>query len=131
MKPVVVEEKVRQRLTEIYHTPLQKVKLEIKDGLLAEFDFASKDQRIIGQIKTSRPSRVGKQKGKVRIAQVGDLSRDCLLLAAKKNAKTRLLVLTNGKVFDTFRISKWGKAAEALGIRIRLEQVRCGSVHES
>jgi len=116
--PLVTEDRIRRR-----HTRLEKRRLEI-GGVPAEFDFVSEDKQIVGQIKSSKPRRKGKLKGEVRKqTQFGDFSRDCLLLAAKKKAKTRLFVLANKEVYAEFCESPWGKAAEILGIRILRERV--------
>lgn len=121
--PLAIEDKIRRRLAKRFRTRLEKRRLDIK-GVPAEFDFVSKDEQIVGQIKSSKPRREGKLKGKVRKqTQFGDFSRDCLLLAAKKNATTRLFVLTNTEVCAQFRESPWGKAAEVLGVQIRRERI--------
>lgn len=122
--PYFIERRIRERLSKRFNTHLEKRKLEIKDGVLAEFDLVSKNGRILGQIKSSAPRRTGKLKGQIRRqTQFGDCSRDCLLLAAMKKAKTRLFILTDKTVYAEFRKSPQGKAAECLRVKIIRERI--------
>lgn len=123
-----IEEKVRKRLQEELHATLVKGKLLIMDNQTEmEFDFLSfskngrSDGRIIGQIKSSAPSRKGKHKGKVRRpTQFGDFCRDIVKLLAAKEGKERWFVLTNKQICSEFLDSKYGKAVKSLGIQIAL-----------
>ena len=124
MSPFAIEDTIRKRLSTRYKTALVRKRLEIADGVRAEFDIASQDGHILGQIKSSRPSRKGKRKGKIRKqTQFGDLSRDCLVLAAKKEAKIRLFVLTDKTMYREFVKSALCKAAKVLGVETILEPV--------
>lgn len=117
--PHFIEQKIRERLSKKFNTRLEKRKLEIKDGVLAEFDLVSKGESIIGQIKSNRPRRTGELKGQIRRqTQFGAFSSDCLLLAARKNSKTRLFVPTDETMYLEFRKSPQAKAAECLGVKI-------------
>jgi len=121
--PHAIEDRIRRRLAKRYNTLLEKRKLEI-NGVLAEFDFVSQDEQIVGQIKSSRPRRGGKHKGEVRRqTQFGDFSRDCLVLAAMKEAKTRLFVLTDRTEFEEFSKSPQYQAAKILGVETKLEPI--------
>jgi hypothetical protein len=122
LSPHFIEQKIRERLSRRFKTALEKRKLEIKDGVEAEFDLVSRKERVVGMIKSNRPRRKGKRKGQIRKqTQFGGFSSDCLLLATRKNSKMRLFVLTNGKMYDEFRKSPQAKAAESFGIRILKE----------
>jgi hypothetical protein len=122
--PHWIEQKIRERLSKRYNTRLEKRKLEIKDGVFAEFDFVSKRGRIVGMIKSNRPRRKGKLKGEIRRqTQFGAFSSDCLLLATQKNSKMRLFVLTNEKMYREFSKSPQGKAADSLSVRMLIEPV--------
>lgn len=122
--PHFIERRIRERLSKRFKTHLDKRRVEIKDGVSAEFDIISKGERIVGQIKTSAPRRKGKLKGQIRKqTQFGALSSDCLLLAAMKKSKIRLLILTNKKMLSEFRKSPQGKAAERLRVKITRERI--------
>jgi hypothetical protein len=122
--PHAIEARIRKRLSRRFHIQLEKKDLEIKDGVTAEFDLVSRRAKTVGQIKTSAPRRKGKLKGQIRKqTQFGDCSRDCLLLAAMKKSKTRLFILTNRTMFNGFRSSPQGKAAELLGVKIVSERI--------
>lgn len=122
--PHFIERRIRERLSKRFNTHLDKRRLEIKEGVLAEFDLASKNESIVGQIKSSAPRRTGKLKGQIRRqTQFGDFARDCLLLAALEKSKTRLFILTNKTMYTEFRKSPQGKAAERLGVKIIRERI--------
>jgi len=113
------EERVRKKLEEEYGVSLPKKRIQVVEGLEHEFDLVSEDGSIIGECKTSGAGRSGLTHNRFQTI-FGDISRDCLLLLAHRIAKKRIFVLTDETVYRRFQGSQYGKAAQALGIDIRL-----------
>lgn len=112
------EEKVRKKLEEEFGVSLRKKRIQVVEGVEHEFDFVSEDGLIIGEVKTSGEGRSGLNQNRFQTI-FGDISRDCLLLLAQRNAKKRIFVLTDETVYRRFQGSQYGKAAQALGIELR------------
>ena len=119
------EERVRKKLEEEFGMPLHKKRIQVVEGVEHEFDFVSEDGSIIGEVKTSGAGRSGLTHNRFQTI-FGDISRDCLLLLAQRRAKKRMFVLTDETVYKRFQGSQYGKAAQALGIDIRLVQADSG-----
>lgn len=119
------EEKVRKKLEDELGVSLHKKRIQVVEGVEHEFDFVSEDGSIIGEVKTSGAGRSGLTHNRFQTI-FGDISRDCLLLLAQRNAKKRIFVLTDETVYNRFQGSQYGKAAQALGIEIRRIQATLG-----
>lgn len=122
---ISAEEKVRKKLERELGVALYKKRIQIIEGVEHEFDFVSEDGSIIGEVKTSGEGRSGLTHKRFQTI-FGDISRDCLLLLALRRAKKRMFVLTDETVYRRFQGSQYGKAAQALGIDIRLVQADSG-----
>ncbi len=115
-----MEENVRKILGGKFGVRFDKKNLDVGTKR-HEFDLVSADESIIGEVKTSEPNKHRFSKN-LRTAQLGDLSRDCLLLAARES-KQRILALTDRVVCQRFLDSEYGEAAKKLGIDIMHVQV--------
>jgi hypothetical protein len=112
---------IRERYSKRYNARLEKQKLQIKDGVYAEFDFVSTDDTIVGQVKSNGLIRSGPHKGEIRNAVLDAFASDCLLLATQRTFKNRVLVLTDEGAHDKFITSSRAKAAQVFEVKIKRE----------
>jgi hypothetical protein len=108
-----LEEKVRKKLAKRFGKPSKR---SIVPQIEHDFDFVSADDSVVGEVKTSEPNSQNPN-GNLRTATLGDISKDCLFLLTAKRAR-KILVLTNKTVCQKFKASKYGKAAQMLGVEI-------------
>jgi hypothetical protein len=82
-----------------------------------EFDMVSPDGTVVGETKTYTKGK------RTPYAKIATTSEACLFLKHAKDAKKRLLVLTDPAFYEVYMKSRWGRRqaqmAQADGITIR------------
>jgi hypothetical protein len=110
------EEKVREVLERELGVPLPEKKvLLIGTDTTYKFDMVSPDGTIVGETKTY--TWRGKR---IPYAKIAHASEACLFLLHAKDAKNRLLVLTDPEFYKHYVRSRQGSMVQADGITIRL-----------
>jgi hypothetical protein len=100
------------------HMTLTKQKLPLQGSDKGyNFDLVSPDQEIVIEVKTE------KYEGGNPTSAVASLSEACLLLIAVKDAKKRILVLTDEPLYKLFKEERQGKIMALMGIEIRFVKI--------
>jgi len=115
----VMEEKVREALERELGVPLpEKPVLLTGTNETYNFDMVSPDGTIVGETKSSTWTGKGKRRGKPH-AKIAHASDACLLLLGAKDAKERLLVLTDPEFYKKYVRERQGLIAQVHGVTIR------------
>jgi hypothetical protein len=109
------EEKVREALERELGVSLPEKKVFLTGTDRAyKFDMVSSDGTIVGETKTY--TWRGKR---IPYAKIAHASEACLFLLHAKDAKTRLLVLTDREFYQHYVRSRQGLMVQADGVTIR------------
>lgn len=111
-----IEQQVRDRLSQCLGVNLVKMKLNVYDNLMHEFDGVSPSGDILVEIKASNIP----QKGQLRHTQLAEMSEACLLMLCVKSAKRRILAIADPSFYNKFINTMQAGAALTLGIEIIL-----------
>ena len=115
----VMEENVREALERELGVSLPKKGVDLTGADKPyEFDMVSPDGTIVGETKSSTWIGAGKRRGKPH-AKIAQASEACLLLLGAKDAKERLLVLTDPEFYEHDVRERQGLIARAHGVTIR------------
>jgi hypothetical protein len=109
------EEKVREALEREKGLPLPEKNVFLTGtDMKYKFDMVSPDGTIVGETKTY--TWRGKR---VPYAKIAHASEACLFLLHAKDAKNRLLVLTDRKFYERYVRTRQGLMVQADGVTIR------------
>ncbi|MGD0978093.1 MAG: hypothetical protein ABR962_03010 [Candidatus Bathyarchaeia archaeon] len=112
-------DRIKEVLEQEIHMTLTKQGLPLQGSdKRYNFDLVSPDQKIVIEVKTE------KYEGGNPTSAVVRLSEACLLLIAAKNAKKRILVLTDEPLYKLFKEERQGKMMALLGIEIRFIKIQ-------
>jgi len=110
--------RVREVLEPEIHAILTKQKLPLQSpDTQYSFDLVSPDQKIVIAVKTD------KYDGENPTSAVETLCETCLLLIAVKDAKKRILVLTDEPLYNLFKQERQAKMMALQGIEIRFVKI--------
>ncbi len=101
-----IEQKVRDKLTKEFGIPLSERELVMGrrstgDPIPHKFDLVSDDKKLVGEVKSYKFSNKTTGKAGYTSTRKARLLEACFYLG-KVKAKTKLLVLTNKKLYKEF-----------------------------
>jgi CRISPR/Cas system-associated exonuclease Cas4 (RecB family) len=94
---------------------IEQIELDVCETRKYKFDGVSKNKKTVVEIKTNDMPK----KGKLRDAQLTEASEACLLMLGVKNAKRRILALTQKKFYEALMKERQACLYQSLGIEIK------------